>query len=188
MKYRPLKLGALFAVGAVMALGLTVTVRQARAAVPAPAADSVQMQLQRLLDRQQILELFTAYGATLDAHDFAAFGRLFAKDAVYQGGAGAPVHGRAAIQAMLQNIITRNPDHLPGPDFHLFFNPSIHVDGDRATAHSKGAYVVPNPRTKRAEIVFLVSYDDVLVRRGGHWLFLRRVIHGGIPAPAPAHK
>ena len=57
-------------------------------APPATAAESVAARLQRLEDREQILELLTAYGATLDRHDFAAFGLLFAEDAEYGGGAG----------------------------------------------------------------------------------------------------
>jgi hypothetical protein len=46
----------------------------------ASPGDTIAARLQRLEDREQILELLTAYGATLDRHDFAAFGRLFAED------------------------------------------------------------------------------------------------------------
>ena len=46
---------------------------------PAEAGDSETGRLQKLEDRQAIEELFTAYGATLDRRDFAAFGRLFAR-------------------------------------------------------------------------------------------------------------
>ncbi len=52
--------------------------------------DTVAARLQRLEDRQQILELLGAYGATLDRHDFTAFGQLFAEDADYGAGPGAP--------------------------------------------------------------------------------------------------
>ncbi len=154
----------------------------------AGAADSTAVRLQQLEARQEIEELFTAYGATLDRRDFDAFGRLFAVDATYGGGPGEPTHGRAAIQAQLQKTITANPSHLPTPDFHLYFNPSIRVAGDQATAHSKGAYVIPDLRTHGAEIIFLVSYDDTFVRRDGHWLFQQRMLHAGIPAPTPATR
>ena len=150
----------------------------------AGTADADAARLQRLEAREQIEELFTAYGATLDRRDFAAFGRLFSEDAVYGGGPGEPTHGRAAIQAQLEKTISSNPSHLPMPDFHLYFNPAIQVDGDHATAQSKGAYVIPNLQTHGAEIIFLVSYEDTFVRRNGHWLFQQRMLHAGIPAPA----
>lgn len=151
----------------------------------AQSAESIEQRLQRLEDREQILELLTAYGATLDRHDFAAFGRLFAEDAQYGGGTGPLTRGRAAIQTQLEKQITSNPMNLPPPNNHLFFNPSIHVEGDHATAHSLGAYVAPDPATKTTRMVFFVAYDDVLVKRNGRWLFQKRVI-GSSGAPAPA--
>lgn len=151
-----------------------------------PAADAAMAaRLQHLEDRAQIQELLVAYGATLDRHDFAAFGQLFAEDAEYVAGAGAPTRGRAAIQQQLTLAITSNPSNLPPPNFHLSFNPSIRIDGDRASVHSLGAYVAPDPATKTTRMVFFVTYQDELVRRDGRWLFQRRVIGSG-PPPAPA--
>jgi len=165
--------------------GLVCAVAWLASASPAPAAESMAARLQRLEDREQILELLTAYGATLDRHDFVAFGQLFAEDAEYGGGAGTPTRGRAAIQAQLEKQLISNPMNLPPPNNHLFFNPSIHIDGDRATAHSLGAYVAPDPATKTTRMVFFVSYDDIFVRKHGRWLFQRRVLgSGGAPAPA----
>lgn len=163
--------------GAAVALLLASSPRDSAAA----HSDATAVRLQRLEDRQQILELLNAYGATLDRHDFAAFGQLFAADADYAGGPGAPTHGRAAIQAQLQNIISSNPSHLPPPNHHLFFDPSIHVDGDKATAHSLGAYVAPDAAGKTTQMVFFVAYDDTLVRRDGRWLFQRRSVGSGAP-------
>ncbi|HTV78785.1 MAG TPA: nuclear transport factor 2 family protein [Steroidobacteraceae bacterium] len=170
---------AWFAAGAIAALGVVIAPRFVRA----DGSDSAAERLQRVEDRQEIEELFTAYGATLDRRDFDAFGRLFAEEAVYAGGPGTPVHGRAAIQALLQQQITSNPSHLPAPDFHLYFNPSIQVDGNRAVASSKGAYIIPDLANNGARIVFFVTYDDTLIRREGRWVFMSRTIHGGIPAP-----
>jgi ketosteroid isomerase-like protein len=165
------------AAGAVIALAIAVSLRDSSAA----SADSAAARLQRLEDREQILELLTAYGATLDRRDFAAFGQLFAEDAEYGSGPGAPTRGRAAIQSQLERVITSNPSNLPGPNHHLFFNPSIQVDGDRARAHSLGAYSVPDADGSTTQLVFFVAYDDELVRSGGRWLFKRRVIGSGAP-------
>jgi uncharacterized protein (TIGR02246 family) len=163
--------------GAAVALLLAASLRDSAAA----QGDTTNARLQRLEDREQILELLTAYGATLDRHDFAAFGRLFSEDADYAAGPGTPTHGRAAIQAQLQSIIRSNPSHLPPPNHHLFFDPSIRIDGDHATAHSLGAYTVPDTAGKTTQLVFFVSYDDTLVRRDGHWLFQRRALGSGAP-------
>ena len=116
------------AAGAAIALVLAGVLRDSSAA----SSDTTAARLQRLEDREQILELLSAYGATLDRHDFAAFGQLFAEDAEYGSGPGAPTRGRAAIQAQLEKMITSNPSNLPGPNHHLFFNPSIQIDGDHA--------------------------------------------------------
>lgn len=168
-----------FAAGIVAGLGIATAPRFVRA----DGSDSAAERLQRVEDRQEIEELFTAYGATLDRRDFDSFGRLFALDAVYAGGPGERVHGRAAIESLLQKQITSNPSHLPTPDFHLYFNPSIQVDGDRAVATSKGAYLIPDLTNNGARIVFFVTYEDTLIRRTGRWVFASRSIRGGIPAP-----
>jgi hypothetical protein len=145
----------------------------------AASNDSAAARLQRLEDRAEIMELLTAYGATLDRRDFAAFGQLFAEDAEYGGGR-SPTRGRAAIQAQLERTIISNPSNLPGPNRHVFFNPSIKIDGDRATAHSLGAYTVPQVGTQATQLVFFTAYDDMLVRKNGRWLFQRRAM-GGAP-------
>ena len=159
--------------GLAVGLVLAASLRRADAA----PRDAVAERLQRLEDREQILELMSAYGATLDRRDFAAFGRLFAADASYGGGAAtAPTRGRAAIASMLEKAITGNTANLPGPNSHLFFNPSIHVEGDRATARSKGAYTVPDQATKATQLIFFITYEDTFVRRDGRWLFQQRVL------------
>lgn len=149
----------------------------------APGRGGDAARLRHLEDREQILELMTAYGATLDRRDFAAFGLLFAPDAEYGSGPNA-TRGRAAIQAQLERTIGSNPSNLPAPNFHLYFNPSIRIDGDTATATSLGAYTAPDPTGGATRMVFFVSYQDTLVRRDGRWLFQRRVVGSGAP-PAP---
>jgi uncharacterized protein (TIGR02246 family) len=137
--------------------------------------------LQQLEDRAAITELLTAYGTTLDRRDFTAFGQLFAADAEYASGPGEPVKGRAAIQAMLERILTSNPSGLPGPNRHLNFNPAIVLEGDRATVRSLGAYTVPDAATQSTRLVFFTGYQDTLVRQDGRWLFQKRVVGSAAP-------
>ena len=141
--------------------------------------------LQHLEDREQIRQLLVDYGAKLDRHDFAAFGALFTEDAEYVSG-GAPVRGREAIQAQLERIIGTNPSNLPGPNFHLSFNESIELDGDRASAVSLGAYTAPDPAGGATRLVFFVWYRDQLAREDGEWKFLRREVGSGALPPTVA--
>jgi uncharacterized protein (TIGR02246 family) len=170
---------------AVLAAGVAAVLPAPAVQAATPGTDSSLVE--RLEARQEIEELFSQYGASLDRRDFDAFGRLFTEDAVYGSGGGTPTRGRAAIQSQLQQTITANPSHLPGPDFHLYFNPSIRVDGDHATAHSLGGYLIPDDRSPGTwKLIFLVSYDDTLVRHNGHWLFQQRLLHAAAP-PAPSN-
>lgn len=173
----------LFAIGAVAVLAAALSPHTTDAA----QKDSVAARLQRLEDREQILELMTAYGTTLDKRDFAAFGQLFAEDADYGSGPGS-THGRAAIAAQLEKTLTSNPSNLPGPNSHLFFNPSVEVDGDHAMAHSKGAYTVPDAKAGTTQLVFFVSYEDTFVRHDGRWYFQRRALRSSVPPAIQADK
>jgi uncharacterized protein (TIGR02246 family) len=181
MEARSAALQSVICLMAVLAVAGAASFPSRSAQAGAPGSESLLVQ--RLEARQEIEELFAQYGASLDRRDFDAFGHLFTEDAVYGAGS-APTRGRAAIQSQLQQTITANPSHLPGPDFHLYFNPSIRVDGDRATAHSMGAYLIPDDHSPGGwKLIFLVSYDDILVRQNGHWLFQQRMLHA---ASAPA--
>lgn len=150
----------------------------AAAAANPGAAQSTDARLQQLESREQIRELLVAYGATLDARDFDAFGRLFTEDAEYVS-AGSITRGRAAIRAQLEQVLKANPSNLPAPNFHVGLNASISVDGDTATARSLGAYTAPDPAGGGTRLVFFVVYDDVFARVDGRWLFKRRAIGSG---------
>jgi uncharacterized protein (TIGR02246 family) len=146
--------------------------------------DATSLRLQQLEDREQIRALLVDYGATLDRRDYNAFAALFAKDAQYTGG-GPPVQGPEAIAAQLARILEDNPSDLPGPNFHLSFNPSITLQADTATALSLGAYTAPDGAGGPTRLVFFVWYQDQLVREDGRWKFSRRVVGSG-PLPATA--
>jgi hypothetical protein len=50
------------------------------------------------------------------------------------------------------------------------------VHGDRATAVSKGGYVMATPDNTKADFLLLAEYRDELVKEDGQWKFLKRVI------------
>jgi uncharacterized protein (TIGR02246 family) len=143
---------------------------------------SVEARLQKLEDREAIRALFTEYGRTLDSRDFTAFAQLFARDGEFVGGAGATAKGRDAVGALLGKLLQTNYPDSRGRNFHLFFGEAIEVNGNDATAVSKGGFVMASSANK-PEMLLLATYHDQFVREDGRWKFKRREVHGDIPVP-----
>jgi uncharacterized protein (TIGR02246 family) len=139
---------------------------------------SLAARVQRLEDIQEIQNVLLDYGRFLDARDFAAYSRLFAKDGEWVGGFGT-VQGPAAIQAFMEKNIT-GPNR--GNTFHILSNFKIDVHGDTATAWSRWTFVTPGADKKPA-IAQAGRYDDTFVRESGKWKFKRRTASNDIPAP-----
>jgi len=149
-----------------------------------PQKASLVTRVQRMEDIEEIRTVLVNYGRFLDAHDFAAYGRLFAKDGQWIGGFGT-VKGPADIEAfMIKNI---GAPGKPTGTYHLLTNFIIDVNGDKATAWSRWNYVTPGADKKPA-IAQGGHYEDTLVRENGHWKFARREAFVDIPqgGPAPA--
>jgi hypothetical protein len=126
------------------------------------------------------------YGRTLDARDFAGFEQLWARESEFVGGPGGTAKGPAATRALLESLLKANAAPEPGRDFHLFSNETIDVQGDTATALSKGAFVVRG-QNNRLETTILANYYDQFVCEDGRWKFKRRQI-GDSPVPAAAPR
>ena len=165
-----------------VATGLLAGATLLNAQAPPPGNDGrLQARLQELEDREQIRQLMHHYGRFLDERNFDAFAGLFAEtDSAYVSG-NRTARGAQAIGAMLREIITANPSGFKSPSFHVFFNETIDLDGDQATAFSQSAYIVPGVNGN-PEMVFFATYDDVFMREQGRWKFKRRVVHGNLPA------
>jgi len=145
-------------------------------------APTLASRLEALEAREAIRALWAEYGRTLDARDFVAFSKLFARNAEFGSGPGA-AKGPAAIGAFLEKAIGTNYPDSKGKNFHLYFNESIDVKGDHATAISKGGYVMATSDNSKADFLLLAEYRDELVKEDGQWKFLKRVIVGQIPVP-----
>ncbi len=147
---------------------------------PLLAQDSKALaaRVQRLEDIHEIQGVLLDYGRFLDARDFAAYSRLFAKDGEWVGGFGT-VQGPAAIQAFMEKNIT-GPNR--GNTFHILSNFKIDVHGDTATAWSRWTFMTPGADKKPA-ISQAGRYDDTFVRENGHWKFKRRMASNDIPVP-----
>ena len=154
------------------------------AAAQAPrgaGATSLAARVQHM-DVEEIRTLLLDYGRSLDTRDLVTYSRLFAKDGEWVGGFGT-VQGAAAIQAFMEKNIGTAPNR--NRNYHQLTNFVIDVQGDKAAAWSRWAFVVPGADGKTA-LAQAGRYDDVLVRENGRWQFLRRVASRDLPVPAPA--
>jgi len=138
---------------------------------------SLAAKVQRLADEEEIRNVLVSYGRTLDAHDFGAYSRLFAKDGEWVGGFGS-VKGPAAIEAFMAKNI--GSPRKPGGTYHLLTNFLIDVHGDTATAWSRWTFVTPGPDKKPA-MAQGGHYEDALIRENGQWKFSRREAFVDIP-------
>ena len=144
---------------------------------------SLTARVQRLEDIQEIQGVLLDYGRFLDARDFVAYSRLFAKDGEWVGGFGT-VQGPAAIQTFMEKQIT-GPNR--GNTFHILSNFKIDVHGDTATAWSRWTFVTPGADKKPA-VAQAGRYDDTFVRENGQWKFQRRVAVTDVPHFDPTEQ
>ena len=171
-------------------LKLVLAAGATAAATPGMAAPrrggSLEERVAALESRAEIQTLMLDYGRTLDRRDFAAFASLWAAEAEYVQGKGAGAKGPAAIRAVLERAFAQNAAGVKEPNFHVFFNIAIGpVDGDRASAFSRSAFVAADAGGG-LEVVIAAHYEDSFVREAGRWKFLRRVITAdGAPPRAP---
>lgn len=145
--------------------------------------NATEIRLQQLEDRESIRQLLTDYGRFLDQRDFASFSQLFSeKDGEWNGGMGI-AKGPQAIRKLMEETIGKNTEKVSAPNFHIFTNETIQVNGDRANATTKWIFVVQGTGGQ-PQPLYLGHYEDSMVREGGRWKFLRRVIHADIPSDA----
>src|SRR5579863_6500118 len=164
---------------------MNVAALLAAAALLAPTAghaqkdQSLAARVQRLEDEEEIRNVLVSYSRTLDAHDFGAYSRLFAKEGEWVGGFGS-VKGPAAIEALMVKSI--GTPGKPSSTYHLLTNFLIDVHGDTATAWSRWTYVTPGP-DKKPIMAQGGHYEDTLIRENGQWKFSRREAFGDLPRP-----
>jgi uncharacterized protein (TIGR02246 family) len=143
-------------------------------------ATSIEARLQRLEDLEEIRELFNEYKRVLDGKDFSAYAALFAKGGEFLAGT-LHAKGRTEIQSLVEGMLGNLLGDELGNDFHLAVNPTIHLEGDRATAEVTWVYVVRG-EDDQPVLSKLGHYNDVLIREDGRWKFLRREAPMDIPA------
>ncbi len=132
--------------------------------------NALEARLRQLEDLEAIRQLLVDYARCLDGGDHAGYADLFTEDGELTARLGQ-AKGRDAIRALLD-------DRLGGPRktaFHLVGNPSITVEGDRATSDALWAYITHDEQGYPM-ILQLGHYADELARENGRWRFVRRAI------------
>lgn len=146
-----------------------------------PTAATLQAQVQRLEDIEEIRGLLVEYGRTLDRRDFAACAQLFGAAGAWVGEMDVgSAKGPARVRAMLEKNIGAAPRREPTAAHHIMTNMAIDVDGDSATAWSRWLFVTASPDGKPVPVLS-GHYDDVLMREDGCWKFHQRIVFCDIP-------
>jgi uncharacterized protein (TIGR02246 family) len=136
--------------------------------------------LRRLEDIEAIRLLMLDYRRCLDAKDIRGYAGLFAADGEFVAGdmrATGPQEIFELVDGMRGTLLTDRG----GDDVHIVANPTIDVDGDRATADSMWIYIVRGEGDVPV-LSKIGGYHDVLTREDGRWRFLRREAPTIIPA------
>ncbi len=113
------------------------------------AGETLEQRVRWLTDRAEIAECLVAYARCIDRRDWAALQASYTDDGVMQHGTVSVP--RAEMPALSEKILAGcSSSH------HLVGDPSVDIDGDRATTHSH--YIATH-----------VSAGTTVKRQGGGW-------------------
>ncbi len=147
----------------------------------ATCEESLTARIRCLEDTEEIRTLLLNYGRHLDSRDLDAYSQLFAQEGEWVGGFGS-AKSPAGIKAFMEENLGTGPNR--GGTYHILSNFIIELDGDRATAWSRWAFITPGPENS-VRVAQGGRYEDILVRQDGVWKFQRREAFLDIPATLP---
>jgi uncharacterized protein (TIGR02246 family) len=141
---------------------------------------TIEQRLQRVEDELAIRRVLVEYSATQDAHDYAGYAALFARNGEWVNG--KTVHkGREAIHKMLIDLYgAPPPGYVNNESYHITSNPEVNVNGDRATARSRHLLVMRGSNGQPTPAL-AGRYEDEFIREDGKWKILRRVDYPVMP-------
>jgi ketosteroid isomerase-like protein len=127
--------------------------------------EEMEARLTRIEDIEAIKQLGNSYAYFVDSGDWQGMVSLFTEDCFYDSGIGK-YEGKAGITKFFR-------DDLP-PAFsftaHMVHNPTIKVNGNRATGQWYSQVSASHTPTKRA-LWILGQYNAECAKLGGKWKF-----------------
>ena len=172
-----LRMTAVLALLAIVAVASEVALRSAHAA--APTADAAL--LNEVRDRSEIDALMWRYVRALDSLDEGAYADLYTADGSFGSGARA-AQGRDALKKMILDVKQTQAERAakgggPAPKmYHVITNPYLEfVDHDHARLHAywMTAFAAADPQSQ-PRLAAVGRSVDHLVRVQGHWLIQMR--------------
>lgn len=138
---------------------------------------SLADRLARLEDREAIRSLCLTFGNLLDRREWGPYAELFAET----GGIAGPI-GTVVGHDAIRNLFKTTLKDVPQNAFHVYTEPMIDVDGDRATTRFTWLYIRPDANGL-PQLLQFGDYQDKLVKESGTWRFELRSLtrHGGFP-------
>jgi len=126
-----------------------------------------QKQIQVLKDIRELQELHTSYAYLLLTQEWDKIADLFTDDAVVILHRRGRFVGKAEIVRAFKEVTANNQGR--GRDGHLALQPSIQVDGDKATAHWLMYIMILDPKGGFENKWINGRHDIEYVRINGRW-------------------
>jgi hypothetical protein len=132
-------------------------------------------------ERAAIENLSNRYMIAVDSGDLETVMATWAEDGVMQWSGGV-VRGKAAIGETMAKFV--GPPKVPLPrdatsrprTHHMIINHVIDIDGDHASTIAYWFEFTNNTPQHTVQLFNFGHYEDKLVKKGGKWLFTKRVI------------
>ena len=150
-----------------LAQALLLSIAACVAALTSPSASAATSAFQIAADKAEIHELSAQFDNSLDSEDEKSFVDTFTPDGVLQGFWGDS-KGKAEVAKAFHFMLST----FARDKRHTVSNHQINVDGNRATMYS---YLTVFDR-KQLALTGTATFTDTLEKRGGRWLFVRRVL------------
>ena len=124
-----------------------------------------------MADREDIIEVLNLYGFAMDTRAWHVFDRIFMPDCDVDYGPRSSWRDREAFKADFGTF-----HELFDATQHVMTNHLVHVEGDRASAHTYGSWRLIRHAAGDPPVWDGTGYyDDELVRTAKGWRIARRV-------------
>jgi uncharacterized protein (TIGR02246 family) len=138
--------------------------------------------VQRLLDKAEIEDVLVRYTHALDTLDADKYASVFAEDAVFEQGAGQARRGRGEIRSIITGLQQRRAERAAAatedaPEslmHHVMTNATLDIVDDREAHHYAYWMTIIGNTEDGFRVAAMGHYEDVLMKRDGHWLIQNR--------------